>query len=349
MKILYAVLGAGNGHVSRARDIIPHLEKHGDVDIAVSGTDSQVDLPRTAVFHHHGMIFYLGRRGGIDYWKTAQDLRLNTLLHDIATFPIKDYDIIINDFEPITAYAALRAGVRAISVSHQASFWSLKTPRPARRNLLAEQIIRRYAPCVQKIGLHFEPYDSFIRTPIIRSEIRNLEIKQEGHYTVYLPAYADEYLMEILGQIPNTRWEIFSKRIPEEVSYDRFTIKPIANEPYLRSLAGCAGLLTGGGFESPAESMFLGKKVMMVPQRAQYEQVCNAEAGRRLGIPVITIVDRTTLPMIVNWVESPPLSRVLYPDHTEEIVEEILKKQRSPYSVRFKNRNDKFTHSGPFV
>ena len=44
MKILYAIQGTGNGHLSRARDIIPALQNKGDLDILVSGTQADVDL-----------------------------------------------------------------------------------------------------------------------------------------------------------------------------------------------------------------------------------------------------------------------------------------------------------------
>ena len=33
MKILYAIQGTGNGHISRAREIIPLLQKYGELDI----------------------------------------------------------------------------------------------------------------------------------------------------------------------------------------------------------------------------------------------------------------------------------------------------------------------------
>ena len=44
MKILYAIQGTGNGHISRARDIIPLLQKKGELDILISGTEADVDL-----------------------------------------------------------------------------------------------------------------------------------------------------------------------------------------------------------------------------------------------------------------------------------------------------------------
>ena len=42
MKVLYAIQGTGNGHLSRAEDIVPHLQKRAEVDILVSGTQSQL-------------------------------------------------------------------------------------------------------------------------------------------------------------------------------------------------------------------------------------------------------------------------------------------------------------------
>ena len=44
MKILYAIQGTGNGHVSRAREIIPFLRKYGNVDILISGIHAEVDV-----------------------------------------------------------------------------------------------------------------------------------------------------------------------------------------------------------------------------------------------------------------------------------------------------------------
>ncbi|MEM6298665.1 MAG: glycosyl transferase, partial [Bacteroidota bacterium] len=35
MNILFAIKGTGNGHLSRARAVIPHLKKYGKVDLLV--------------------------------------------------------------------------------------------------------------------------------------------------------------------------------------------------------------------------------------------------------------------------------------------------------------------------
>jgi hypothetical protein len=67
---------------------------------------------------------------------------------------------------------------------------------------------------------------------------------------------------------------------------------------YYKSLASCEGLITGGGFESPAEALYLGKKLMVIPMKGQYEQQCNAAALTDMGVSVRKDLDLSEL---VNW------------------------------------------------
>ena len=42
MKILYAVQATGNGHISRAAEIIPLLQTYGSVDVMLSGNNAHI-------------------------------------------------------------------------------------------------------------------------------------------------------------------------------------------------------------------------------------------------------------------------------------------------------------------
>ncbi|MFA9272251.1 MAG: glycosyl transferase, partial [Baekduiaceae bacterium] len=57
MRILYAIQGTGNGHISRARDIIPYLQEKGVVDLLISGIQSDVDLPYEIKYQLKGLSF----------------------------------------------------------------------------------------------------------------------------------------------------------------------------------------------------------------------------------------------------------------------------------------------------
>jgi len=325
MKILFAIQGTGNGHISRAREIVPLLQQYGEVDLLVSGTEAEVSLSQPLKYKFHGFSFVFGTHGGVDNWATFKLMNLPRLLLDIRSLSLKQYDLIINDFEPVSAWACKLQKIPSVSLSHQCSFISPNTPRPAKRSW-AEWLFKYYSPTTNHIGFHFERYDDFIHTPVIRSEIRNLKTSNLGHYTVYLPAYDDKLLTKLLNKTGKVQWQIFSKRQKTAWQQGNVQIFPVNNEAFNISLASCAGLLTGGGFEGPAEALFLQKKVLMIPMKGQYEQQCNALAASKLGVPVINEIDDQFVYHINNWISSDNKITVDFPDETAQIVDNMMKR-----------------------
>ena len=325
MKILYAIQGTGNGHISRAREIVPLLQQHGDVDLLVSGTEAEVSLSQPLKYRFHGFSFVFGTNGGVDKWATYKIMDLPRLWRDMHSLPLKQYDLVINDFEPVSAWACKLQKIPAVSLSHQCSFVSPNTPRPAKWNY-AEWLFKYYSPTKYHIGFHFERYDDFIHTPVIRSEIRNLTTANHGHYTVYLPAYDDKTLVKYLSQSADVPWQIFSKRQKTPYQSGNVQVLPVNNEAFNHSLANCEGLLTGGGFEGPAEALFLQKKLMMIPMRGQFEQQCNALAASKMGVPVIHAIDDNFASHIKRWVKSDERVWVDFPDETAQIVDQMIER-----------------------
>ncbi len=324
MKILYAIQGTGNGHISRARDFIPLLEKRADLDILISGTQFDVQLAHEIRYKFRGASFIFGKEGGVDYWETFKQLRPHTFINDIRKLKLNQYDLILNDFEPVSAWAGKLKGKEVTALSHQSAFLSKNTPRPNFKNNFAEGLFKHYAPSTKQISFHFEKYDDFIHTPIIRKEIRSLTPTNSGHYTVYLPAYDDKLLIKYLSSFKDTSWQIFSKR--EKIGYtsDNIEVKPINNENYNASVASCEGLLTGAGFEAPAEALYLGKKILVVPMAGQYEQACNAESLKRMGNKVIDAMNDKSIHVIKEWIESKEIVNVDFPDNIDEIVDLVI-------------------------
>jgi uncharacterized protein (TIGR00661 family) len=325
MKILYAIQGTGNGHISRAREIVPLLQQYGELDLLVSGTEAEVSLAQPLAYKYHGFSFVFGNNGGVDNWATYKLMNIPQLFKDIRHLKLKQYNLIINDFEPVSAWACKMQKVPSVSLSHQCSFVSPNTPRPADRVGWAELLLKYYSPTTYHVGFHFERYADFIHTPVVRSEIRNLKTSNLGHYTVYLPAYDDKTLLRILTKT-KVEWHIFSKR--QKIAYrdGNVQIFPVNNEAFNNSLASCEGLLTGGGFEGPAEALFLQKKVMMIPMKGQYEQQCNALAASKLGVPVVTEIDDHFIYKLNNWINDDKRVIVDFPDETAQIVDDMVKR-----------------------
>ncbi|MEM6764463.1 MAG: glycosyltransferase family protein [Bacteroidota bacterium] len=327
MKVLYAIQGTGNGHLSRARDLIPILQKHCELDLLVSGTQSQVKLPYPIKYQYRGLSFLHNNRGGIAYGKTAWEGFIRSrIFKQISSFPVKQYDLVINDFEPVSAWSAKMKGVRCVAIGHQASFLSEKTPRPGKRDFLGELILNRYAPSSDAIGFHFESYDEFIHTPVVRQQVRELSPTDKGHYTVYLPALSDKRLLKVLHQIPEVKWEVFSRHTQYSYREKNVWVHPVSNEGFVSSMATSTGVLAGAGFETPAEALFLGKKLFVIPARGQYEQHCNAAALAKMGVPVMWRINSTFPERLKMWVDSYWDVQIDYPEETEEIILSILEK-----------------------
>lgn len=324
MRILYAIQGTGNGHISRAREIVPLLHQYGELDLLISGTQADVSLIENVKYELHGFSFIFGKKGGVNHYETWRSMNLPRFIRDMNKLPLEAYNLIINDFEPVTAWACKRKGLESVGLSHQASFQSRNVPKPKSIDW-AQLVLKYYAPATQYVGFHFEKYDHFINTPVIRSQIRNLRVSDDGHYTVYLPAIDDKFLIPMLHQLPEVKWQVFSKHATFDYTSRNVEVHLIDNETYNASLASCSGLLTGGGFEGPAEALFLGKKLLVVPMKFQYEQQCNAFALKQFGIPVIWGSNKNWLPVLKEWVQSGHAVQVDYPDETAMVIDRLVK------------------------
>ena len=324
MKILYAIQGTGNGHLSRAREIIPVLEKKGDLDLLVSGTQVDVSLSCPITYRFKGLSFYFGKQGGIDYGKSIFKAAPLTFFRDVFQLPVWKYDVILNDFEPVSAWACRLRRIPCTALSHQAAVIHPEAPKPAHSDWFATQVLHHYAPASLSYGFHFTPVGKKIFPPVIRSAIRQIQPTDEGHYTVYLPAYGDQELIRLLQPLPGIKWHIFSRHTRSIYHRDNCSIRPISDKEFTASLASASGVLTGAGFETPAEALFLGKKLMVIPMRSQYEQHCNSAALHKLGVSTIPALDDTHLPAIADWVQNGKPVHIPWEDRTKEILNEVI-------------------------
>jgi uncharacterized protein (TIGR00661 family) len=324
MKILYAIQGTGNGHLSRAREIVPLLKKKGDVDILVSGDQADITLPFTVKFKLKGLSFVFGKKGGVALLKTYLNMDTSELRSNIADLPIEDYDIILNDFEPVTAWACKHKGIPCIGLSHQSAVLCKNAPQALKEDFIGKAILKYYAPVTEKYGFHFGNYQKNVFTPVIRKEVRDLKPANQKHYTVYLPSYDDKRLLDNLISFESVKWNVFSKHNKTTIRRGNITIQPIHNEAFLNSMANAEGVLCGAGFETPAEALFLQKKLMVIPMKNQYEQQCNAAALKAMGVPVIKSLKPKHHHHIQAWLESKKRVTVYYPDITEKIIDLIF-------------------------
>src|SRR5690606_30934041 len=216
-----------------------------------------------------------------------------------------------------------------ISLSHQAVVLHKSSPQPKKYDLIGKSILKNYAPCTTHYGFHFQEYDKSIYPPVIRKEIRKIVPENKGHYTVYLPALSDSKIIKILSEFSEIKWQVFSKHTKESYNKNNILVSHINNKEFIESIATSTGVLCGAGFETPAEALFLKKKLMVIPMKNQFEQQCNAQALKEMGIPVIKNLKRKHVPKIKEWLESTDVIPVNYPDMTQDIINSIVLKHYS--------------------
>jgi len=162
MKILYGIQGTGHGHISRARELLPLLSTDAEIDILLSGYSHRMFLQGYNLVRKHGISLKYDSKGAVSLLETARSIRPLTFIQDVHDMKLDEYDLVISDYEPVTSWAALTSGTTCIGLSHQAAFLSDKSPRPEKISILAEQVLKHFAPCSKAIGFHFRRYDKFI-------------------------------------------------------------------------------------------------------------------------------------------------------------------------------------------
>jgi uncharacterized protein (TIGR00661 family) len=325
MKIFYAVQATGNGHISRAGELVPLLQKYGEVDVFLSGSNYSLKSALPIAYRSKGLsLIYNNEAGSIDIQKTIKNISIRKIWNEAKFLPVEKYDLVINDFESITALACRIKKVKSIHLGHQASFVSKKVPRPAKTDFIGEWVLRNYAAGTENYGFHFREYDENIFNPIIKNSILQAEPSDKGHITVYLGQYDSSIIIEAIKEIKDFKFEIFCRKTKDVIVNQNYKILPVSQELFTQSLLTCSGIITGAGFETPAEALYLNKKLMVIPLKGQYEQLCNAEALKDFNVTVINNLGENFKRSFEEWIEQSGQKPLTLNKTAVEIIREVV-------------------------
>lgn len=211
-----------------------------------------------------------------------------------------------------------------VHLSHQAALLKKNTPRPY-FNPLILWFIDWFIPCTSRFGFHYKNYDEQIFTPIIRPEIRAMSPTKKGHYTVYLPFYSPDKLRDYFSKF-DVKWHVFSKKIKVKEWYGNVLLHPFDNQAFAESIATCTGAVCGAGFMATSELLFLGKKMLVIPMKKQYEQQCNVEALKEFGVPSLKELNNKNKSIFDNWLINGKSERINFPKIAGNAAKEIIER-----------------------
>lgn len=316
MKILYGVQGTGNGHISRARamaDAFSNLQ-HVEVKFLFSGRPASeyFDMDVFGEYEVRRGLTFVSEAGKVSMLKTALNNSLVSFVREVRELDVSGYDLVVSDFEPVSAHAARRQGVPTVSVSHQSAF-AFDVPKQG-QSLLDKLIMHYFAPTETKIGLHWYHFNQPILPPII--DLQTVEITKNGTILTYLPFENLEQVVRVLQHFPQ-RFICFHPSCQEARMDENVDIRPLSKTAFHQALANCNGVIANGGFELPSEALLLGKKLLLKPLSGQFEQQSNVSTLDTLGLA--STMESLDVGTIREWLEQSESSRVKYPSVATEL------------------------------
>jgi uncharacterized protein (TIGR00661 family) len=318
MKIFYGVQGTGNGHITRARVMAKELYAAGlDVSFQFTGrpADKYFDMEVFNAYQLKEGLTFNTSKGQVSYLKTALQAKPIRFVKDISTLDLSGYDLVISDFEPVTAWAAKKQKKQVIGIGHQYAFGH-KIPRKG-SDPIANQVIKYFAPADIGVGLHWHHFGQPILPPIIDTP-EFPKTTQPNKIVVYLPFEDINEVIRLLCPFENFEFHVYS---PEVVTskYPHIHCKPLSRGGFQKDLYDCTGIISNAGFELASESLQLGKKILVKPLHAQMEQISNAAALEQLGYGH-TMFDMDS-GVIEDWLHNPHAVHVTYPNIAKVLVQ----------------------------
>ncbi|MCL9781571.1 glycosyltransferase [Vibrio sp. S4M6] len=321
MKVLYGVQGTGNGHIARARVMHRALKEKGvEVDLLFSGRekDKYFSMDDFGDYQTCRGLTFVTENGKIDHIKTVAKNSAIQFSKEVKQLDLTKYDAVLNDFEPVSAWAAKRNKVPCIGISHQNAFRYHVPTRGV--SWLDRQIIEYFAPSTCHIGLHWYHFDQPLLPPIIDTLCCS---KQSDDYLlIYLPFENLQQVMDLCHRFVTHKFVCYHPDVTDTHQVDNIELKPLNYTDFQQHLACCLGVIANGGFELPSEALVRGKKLLLKPLTGQFEQVSNADTLEALGLA--STMEHLDAAKVRQWLDEENPESIHYPDVASPLVDWII-------------------------
>jgi uncharacterized protein (TIGR00661 family) len=135
--------------------------------------------------------------------------------------------------------------------------------------------------------------DTSLHPPILRPEVLAAGPEPGGHLLVYQTSTSNKALPDIL-QRSGVECRVYGLRrdLKQDVREGRVLYRPFSETGFIDDLRTARGVIASAGFTLMGEAVYLGRPMLAVPLKKQFEQVLNARyleaEGFGLGADVIT-------------------------------------------------------------
>ncbi len=311
MRILYGVQATGNGHITRARVLLPALQAVGaEVDMLFSGRAKErlFNMEPFGDYAHREGMTLVTEAGKVQRFKTLKQTRLGQFFKDVRNLDLQGYDLVLTDFEPVTAWAARRQGVPSVGVAHQYAFLH-SIPGTGFLPWLKSSI-RLFAPADEMIGLHWDAFNAPILPPMIEP-VQGEISEDQRKVLVYLPFESQDEIVYWLSGFSEYRFRVYAS-VEQFRRLGNIDLCPFSREGFQQDLLSCRGVMANAGFGLCSEAIQAGKSLLVKPLQGQVEQVSNAAVLEQMGLA--SVITRFGQEPIRQWLELPSGSAEPWPD-----------------------------------
>src|SRR3989339_9224 len=293
-KIIYGVAGEGSGHASRSKILIEHLLGQGHQVKVVSHDKGYENLsPYFDVLKISGLRMTY-KHNQLHYVETlfANLLKLPGLQRSFQKIKnlIEEFapQIIISDFEPLTALIAHLKNISLISVDNQHQLTNTRFSYP--REYLEEAVLAKTVSRLMVYRTKAYLVTSFFNTPIthartylfppiLRQEVLEARPSQGNFVLIYVNSNFSD-LVDVLEKI-GKQFVVYG--ISSNKKIKNITFKKPSQKEFLEDLTHCQAVIATAGLSLISEALYLGKPYLAIPVKHQFEQILNAYYLEKLG------------------------------------------------------------------
>jgi uncharacterized protein (TIGR00661 family) len=314
MRILYGVVGEGMGHAMRSRVILDELTKRHDVQVVVSGRAYDYLKGRASAHLAVKKIW-----GYSLVYEDNEVQNFKTLLQNVkgavtgwpqnvrAYFDVAEKfepEVVISDFESWSYLFAKSHGLPVVSIDNM-QIIDRCTHAPEIIEGLSVEMALTKAIVKAKVAGAFHYYittffyppvrkpDTSLHPPVLRPEILAARPDAGEHLLVYQTSTSNDALLDVLKAC-GRECRIYGMRrdITEDVVEGNLRHRRFSETGFIDDLRSAYGVLATGGFTLMGEAVYLGRPMLVVPVRKQFEQVLNAryleKDGYGMGVEDVT-------------------------------------------------------------
>lgn len=319
-RIVIGICGIGQGHVLRQSVVLTHLLARGHQVVTFAFGESyrflQEFFPEVSRIRVRVPWVYCNETG-IDFARTGKDTNNRKCAYLADNFLAMDYaiylldgepDLILTDYEPVSAQLAYALGRPLVCVDQQSKFLGFKTPdvngfsrkeEASRLRLFFPQATRRFATSFFPVTSEADPgYPVTIIPPILRPQFNKLMTggTSQGNgpdVLVYLSPYGNAKpklgdIIQVLQECSDYRFTLYSSRVDANVCcpMDNVRLKRFSHQGFLHDLWRSMAVISTAGHQLISEAVYLGKPILALPF-AIYEQQYNARMVENYQLGVV--------------------------------------------------------------